>query len=415
MYVPWKILNVGEAGIDYLISSEIVVNQKNKIGFAHQSILDYFISKRMMERYFEDANIENIIGEKRKQNPGRRYQVQMFLQNVLEYDSADFIRAGEAILLSDNIRYYVKFVFYEILGQIGEPDENIIQFIIENCENEVYGKYLLNNVIYSKKQYVAILRKDGILDRWYQNTDKKEDVFHLLQSLSPNLSVGDIALIKKYILKNVEDDKKFFECFWRGIAEESEEMFELRMLLYEHYPDLAQDLFIDVKSVMEQCEMRAIKLISFWMKHKIKSQGKYVYRYEEELFDADHSFLIANGGFVLTELLPYIPKSDSIKVKYSEWSGKYWHKRGIERACVELVKKANVAVVSKSPEKFMKYYETYMGKGYLVFNEIILHGLSYLPSCYSNQIIRYIGSDLDKNIFDYTSGAEDELELVKMF
>lgn len=111
LYVPRNILNVGEDGIDYLISSEMIVNQKNKIGFAHQSILDYFISKKMMERYFEDENIENIIGEKRRQNPGRRYQVQMFLQNILEYDSADFIRAGEAILLSDSIRYYVKFVF----------------------------------------------------------------------------------------------------------------------------------------------------------------------------------------------------------------------------------------------------------------------------------------------------------------
>ena len=223
----------------------------------------------------------------------------------------------------------------------------------------------------------------------------------------------DIKFIKKYILKSEKDDKKFIRCFWRGIAEESEEMFELRMLLYENYPDLAQELFIDVKSVMEQCEMRAIRLISFWMKHKIKSQGKYVYRYEEELFNADHSFLIANGEFVLMELLPYIPKNNSIEIKYSEWSGRYWHKRGIERACVELVKKANVAVISKSPEKFWKYYETCMGKGYHVFNEIILHGFSYLPSYYSNQIIRYIGSDLDKNIFDYTSGAEDELGLVK--
>ncbi len=413
LYVPKNILNVGEAGIDYLISSEMIVNQKNKIGFAHQSILDYFISKRMMERYFEGENIENIIGEKRKQNPGRRYQVQMFLQNILEYDSVDFIRAGVAMLLSDSIRFYVKYVFYEILGQILEPDENIIQFIIENCENEVYGKYLLSNVIYSKKPYVSILRNQGILDRWYQDVDKKEKVFDLLQSLSPDLSMEDIMFIKKYILKSEEDDKKFIRCFWRGITEESEDMFELRMLLYEHYPDLAQELFINVKSVMEQCEMRAIRLISFWMKHKIKSHGKYVYRYEEELFDADHSFLIANGESVLMELLPYIPKNNSIEIKYSEWSGKYWHKRGIERACVELIKKANVAVISKSPEKFWKYYETYMGKGYFVFNEIVLHGLNYLPGYYSNQIIRYIGSDLDKNIFDYTSGAEDELELVK--
>ncbi len=413
LYVPHNILNVGEAGIDYLISSEIIVKQKNKIGFAHQSILDYFISKRMMERYFEDENVENIIGEKRKQNPARRYQVQMFLQNILEYDSADFIRAGEAILLSDNIRYYVKFVFYEILGQILEPDENVIQFTIANCQNEVYGKYLLNNVIYSKKQYIAILRNQGILDKWYQDIDKKENVFNLLQSLSPDLSVEDIVFIEKNIFKSEEDDKKFIKCFWRGITEESEDMFELRMLLYEHYPDWAQELFIDVKSVMEQCEMRAIKLISFWMKHKIKSQGKYVYRYEEELFDADHSFFVEKGEFVLMELLPYIPKKNSIEIKYSEWSARYWHKRGIERACVELVKKANAAVISKSPEKFWEYYESYMGKGYFVFNEIILHGLSYLPSYYSNQIICYICSNLDKNIFDYTSGAKDELELVK--
>ncbi len=410
LYIPQNILNVGEAGIDYLISSEFIVNQKNKIGFAHQSILDYFISKRMMERYFDDENIENIIGEKRKQNPERRYQVQMFLQNILEYDSAYFIRAGEEMLLSDNIRYYVKFVFYEILGQILEPDENIIQFIIGNCENEVYGKYLLNNVIYSKKQYVAILRNHSILDRWYQDIDRKENVFNLLQSLSPDLSIEDILFIKKYILKSEEDDKKFIRCFWRGITQESEEMFEVRMLLYEHYPDLAQELFIDVKSVMKQCKMRAIKLISFWMKNKIKSQDKYVYRYEEELFDAEDSFLIENGEFVLMELLPYIPKTDSVE---NEWSGKYSHIRGIERACVELVKKANIAMISKSPEKFWEYYEPYMGKGYFVFNEIILHGLSYLPSYYSNQIIYYIGSDLDKNIFDYTSGAEDELGLVK--
>lgn len=413
LYVPQNILKVGEAGIDYLISSEIIIKQKNKIGFAHQSIFDYFICKRMMERYFEDENVENIIGEKRKQNPARRYQVQMFLQNILEYDSADFIRAGEAILLSDNIRYYVKFVFYEILGQILEPDENVIQFIIANCESEVYGKYLLNNVIYSKKQYIAILRNHDILDRWYQDIDRKENVFNLLQSLSSDLSMEDIVFIKKYILKSEEDDKKFIRCFWHGITEESEDMFELRMLLYEHYPDLAQELFIDIKAVMEQCEMRAIKLISFWMKHKIRSQGKYIYRYEEELFDEEASFLIKNGEFVLTELLPYIPKTDSEEVKYNEWSGTYWPERGIERACVELVKKANVAVISKSPEKFWKYYELYMGKGYHVFNEIILHSLSYLPSNFSNQIIRYIGSDLDKNIFDYTSGEEDELGLVK--
>ena len=89
------------------------------------------------------------------------------------------------------------------------------------------------------------------------------------------------------------------------------------------------------------------------------------------------------------------------------------HKRSIERACVELVKKATIVLCGKSPERFWEYYEPYMGQGYHVFNEIILTGLVSLPPLYSNQVIRYLITDLDKNIFDYTSEAEDELGLVK--
>lgn len=173
LYVPKQILHVEEAGLDYLISSEIITIQNNRVGFVHQSILDYFISQRMMEKYFDGQDIESIIGEKCKQTPGRRYQVQMFLQNLLEYDSSDFILIGERMLISDDIRYYVKYIFCEILGQIQEPDDNVIQFVVENCENEIYGKYLLNNVIFSRKQYIAILRNQGVLEDGIQNQRKR--------------------------------------------------------------------------------------------------------------------------------------------------------------------------------------------------------------------------------------------------
>lgn len=132
LYIPKQVLNAEQAGLDYLISSGIIVNQNNKIGFVHQSILDCLISQNMMTKYFEEQPIESIIGEKSKQDPARRYQVQMFLQNILEYESNDFIQIGEKMLASDNIRYYVKYLFYEILGQIQEPDESVAQFIIDN-------------------------------------------------------------------------------------------------------------------------------------------------------------------------------------------------------------------------------------------------------------------------------------------
>lgn len=414
LYVPKQILQVEQAGLDYLQSSEIIYVQNNKIGFVHQSILDYFISQRMMEKYFDGQTIENIIGEKDKQNPGRRYQVQMFLQNVLEYDSSDFISIGKEMLISDNIRYYVKYVFYETLGQIRELDDNIRKFIIDNCENKIYGNYLLNNVIFSRKQYVVILRNQRILERWYSEPEKKGVVFNLLQSISPNLEGEDISFIKKHAFKNKNDDEEFMRCFLHDITQESDEMFELRMLFYEYYPEYAKEVYIDIISMMKQFETRTIRLISFWLKNKIKSQGSYVYRYEEELVDLDNPFLIDNAELVLDELLSYIPKERGWEVKYRDWSDMYVNKRNIERVCVELVKKATIALIQKSPDSFWRYYELYMGKGYHVFNEIILTGLAHLSSQYSNQVIRYLSNDLDQNIFDYTSGAEDKLGLVKV-
>ena len=58
--------------------SELIVVQGNKVGFVHQSILDYFISQNMLEKYYDGSSIEEIIGEKSRQTPTKRYQVQMF-------------------------------------------------------------------------------------------------------------------------------------------------------------------------------------------------------------------------------------------------------------------------------------------------------------------------------------------------
>lgn len=252
LYVPKQILHVEEAGLDYLVSSEIITIQNNRVGFVHQSILDYFISQRMTEKYFDEQGIESIIGEKCKQTPGKRYQVQMFLQNLLEYDSSDFLLIGEKMLSSDGIRYYVKYVFYETLGQIQEPDDNIIQFVLDNCENEIYGKYLLDNVIFLRKQYITILRNQGVLERWYSEPKKKVLVFNLLQSITPDLDDEDISFIKKHAFYDKNEDEQFMRCFLHDITQESEEMFELRMLFYEHYPEYAKEVYIDVKSMMKR-------------------------------------------------------------------------------------------------------------------------------------------------------------------
>lgn len=86
-------------------------------------------------------------------------------------------------------------LYYELMGQIQKPDENIIEFFLENCDNVIWGKYLINNVALSRKQYVGILMENGMLERWYSEKDKKSQVFKLLVSISPKLGNNEIEFI----------------------------------------------------------------------------------------------------------------------------------------------------------------------------------------------------------------------------
>lgn len=411
LYAPKKVLDIEEKGLDYLVSVGLMVVDGQRVGFVHQSILDYFISSRMIKQFYDGETIEQIVGEKNKQTPGKRYQVQMFLQNLLEYDSSDFISAGMQLEKSTQIRYYVKYIFYEILRQISEPDEEIIEYIIKTCADKESADYLLKNVVWRKNVYIYILTSRGVLEQWLMDDEKKQWVYVLLESIYPEWNSPCIELIRKYSFVNEADDKNFMNCFLHNVMQESEEVFELRMQFYNKYPLWAQDLYIDVKSMMQHCEARTIRLIAFWLNNKVKSHGESIYRYEEELIDETNPYLVNDGVFVLEQLIPAIPKSEEMVLYLSEWSGSYLHRNSIERAAVELIKKANIAIISKNPEYFWKYYAPYRGKNYAVYNEIILHGMCFLPQSYSNQIIEYLTGDFDKKVFDYTSGAENELGL----
>ncbi|GIP59880.1 hypothetical protein [Paenibacillus woosongensis] len=410
--IPLSLLSVNRSSLDFLSSNGFLMVQDNKISFAHQSILDCFLAEEMLKKYYEIGNIVEVIRDKEKQTPGRRYQVQMLLQNLIEFDSEDFLSVGRELLNSEQIRFSVKFVFFEVLNQLDILDENIRNFIIEHCEDETYGTHLINSVIYSKPQYIRLLRKCGVLDNWFDIPDKKDCVFNLFISMSPNYDIEDVAFIEKHAFQSQEDDYKFSRCFFHDINQDSDEMFELRMKFYQNYPEMA-DAYIDFKAMLKNCEMRTMRVFTFLLENKLYKHSKIIYKYEEEFLQEDTEFLVKNGIEIIDLLLPYLPTEIDNILSYSDWSGRYTHKRGLERTCIQILKKANAALIGLNPEAFWERYKEYMGLGNDLFNEIILDALYKLPSTYSDSIINYLCSDFESNIFEATSGNGDELLLVK--
>lgn len=410
--IPLSILSVNKSYLEFLSSNAFLIIQDNKASFAHQSILDSFLAEKMLKRYYAGEDIEDIIGSKEKQTPGKRYQVQMFMQNLSEFDIQDFINAGQKMFEAKQIRYFVKFVFLEVLNQIDILDESIKDFIINNCENKIYGNHIINNVIFSRPKYIRLLRQYGVLDKWFNNQQKKDIVFNLLISMRPDYEIEDIEFIEKYAFNSQEDDNKFSKCFSHDINKDKDELFELRMRFYNRYPQMA-DVYLDFKSMFKNCEMRTTRLLAFLLENKIKGKEKNIYKYEEDFLNEDSEILIKNGMEVVNLLLPYIPTEKDEMLSFSDWSGRYFHKRGLERACIKIIRKANAAIIALKPEIFLERYKEFMGKGNDLLNEIILDGLYRLPEIYSDVVITYLCSDFDSNIFDKTSGNNDELFLTK--
>ena len=401
-------LKVTERSLTYLSSNGFIVKNNNRISFTHQSISDYFLAQEMLKRYFEGESIIEVIGDKYKQTPQKRYQIQMLLQDILTMDEEEFIKVGIQMMKSNKIRFYVKYVFFEVVGQATTISDSTKNFILKYYDDYEYGNHIIDGIISGHAVFVQLLLDSGILDKWMSLDDKKDMAIKLFQSIRPQYRSEDINFIKRYLFKSIEYDEKFSRCFSFRIYDDIDEMFELRLAFYERYPSFI-DRYIDFKELFIRCEVRALRIFEFVLKNELKGRG--IYQEDENFLDKDNEVLIENVELILDTLLVYIPQEE--EGWYSKWNAREFYNQGMERACVEIIKKANMVLIKRNPKEFINRYKLYFNKGYNVYNEIILEGLKKFPTDLSNLVLNYLYDNFNSLIFDKSSSANNELGMVK--
>lgn len=378
LHISVKVLNgfkVTERSLAYLSSNGFVVKNNNSISFAHQSISDYFLAQEMLKRYFEGEDIIKIIGDKYKQTPQKRYQIQMLLQDIQIIDEEAFIQVGIRMMKSSEIRFYVKYVFFEVIGQSTCISDVTKKFILQYYDDYEFGNHVIDGIIVGHAIFVQLLIDNGILNKWMSLDDKKDMAIKLLQSIRSQYRNEDIEFIKRYLFRSMGDDEKFSRCFPFKIYDDIDELFELRLAFYERYPNFI-DMYIDFKELFIRCEVRALRIFEFVLKNELK--GREIYQEDENFSDKDSEVLIENVELILDTLLVYIPQEEG--GWYSKWNARESYNQGMERTCVEIIKKANMVLIKRNPEEFIHKYKQYFNKGYNVYNEIILDGLKKFPT-----------------------------------
>lgn len=409
--VPRALLNVSSDSCDFLQTNRFFVVNDNVVSLAHQSILDYFLVQNMLEKVCKDCSIEEIIGGKEKQTPGRRYQVQMLFQQLQEIWAEKFLGMGEMLLNSESIRFNLKYVFIEILSQIEQPDQDIFLLVKKYIQNPEWQIHFLDGVVLGKKQYLIFLRDVGVLDTWMESEELQDQVIRLYASISPDFDNADIGFIEKYALKEKENIK-WGNCFLRNIDEDSDELFELRLKVYDKYPDLLE-YNVDIISMLKVCQIRTVRILALMLEKQKKRNGETLYRYEEKLVSEDVELFNSSYREVVSILLPHVPLNGSDLTKIYAWSARYMSKYALERTCIEILKKANRKYAQNQPEEFMEILKTYMGTGMHLHNEIVFDALKYLPNQYADYIADYLCTGLERTMIEDTSGNKDALLLSK--
>lgn len=406
MSVPKIILHMPADYEEFLISSGFIVAEQSSIAFVHQSILDCFLAEEMLSRYMLQEDIKSIIGKKSDQIPARRYQTQIFLQQLAECDLNDFLVAGKTMLLAQDIRYSFKYVFIEVLSQLEMKDDVIVEFVLELLTDPKWKMDVVMSFIRGSDFYVHLLLERGILNSWMQDSEMQSVVIDLFYTIHNSFEFRDKEFVETYILGKA-DVEKWKLLFPSELSQDTDAFFELRLIVYEKYPKL-MDVYLDVEELMNICEKRIIRLLALMLKKNAWEETINSF----DAHDAKKVMDVSEYGFVIESLLPLFPNVLDCDVS-GEWSGQLSLHNGLERLCVALVKAAAKKCATVDPNQFMEYFQFAFRKGHPLYNEIILEGMCGLGDQYSDFVLDYLSQNNFINAFESTSNNGNRLLLAK--
>lgn len=412
-YIPKNLLKKhGLETLEYLSSQNFINVQQNKVSFIHQSIYDSFVADAMIEKYFEHQSVSNILGSKEKQTPSSKYQVQLFLEYLLEFDIYDFLNVGQGIYESDSIRFFIKYTFLEILSEMkgSQIDNEISNFVLRKVNDLDYHKYLVQDVFYGHSEYVSLLIKEGVFNEWLKDEKSKYTVLNLVASIYPDYS-EDVVNYLEEIISNDEDlANEFSRYFSWDYEQDTDSFFEFRLRFAKKYPEQVTRQYFDFESAFDKKEVRTIRIIRFLYENQDKNTNK---NYDDGYLNGLKNKDVKNYEAVLKYLLPIIPNSTSKFEIDMDWIVSGTRTVTIERTIISLIKKANIALIENSQKEFFDKYNQYFGAKNIIYNEILLDAFYYMDENYSEKIIEYLFENIDYNLFDDSSAEQNSLTLGK--
>jgi hypothetical protein len=358
--------------VEAMQSLDILRTTGRRINFCHQSYLDFRIAARLLKEVrLGSGSIRAWLGDKSEQSLFRREQLRQVLSLLIEDSPDDFLMSVRELLAAPDVRFHLKHLILELVGQIEEPDAALFTYLRSLVENGFWKEHIIEVVIVGHPQYIEWLQREAILARWLESKDSRDFgvACWLLRSVAVKIPDFVAEFLEPYAARDEERAKQVLNCLCWNEQDDSDRMFELRLHLARR--GIAKD-WVNWPQLTAKHPLRAVQLLeaiaSTWTTGDTQDIGLgsrpacAVHSHLEQWSDADRKSLMKVAAihpeYVWEQLMPHIDRLTTVTGEdvhhIQAWQdGKHLHVpkgyTGAARGMVELAAEAGKTLAQRDP------------------------------------------------------------------
>ena len=387
-----------------LVSFGILQPSAERINFCHQRYLDYLIAERLLRQIYQGtSSILDWLGPKENQSLFRREQLRQTLAMMEEESPADFFTTARLILESRDVRFHLKHLVLELLGQMGAIGGDIGAYCLSLFNDDYWRDHVLETVFLSHHPWISYLLKTGIIQKWLESEDEQKvnRALWLLRSVAEHIPDPVTEILAPFVDKGGDWPARILNAISWSEADDSEPMFELRLQLARL--GVVKD-FVDWKTLCARHPLRAIRLIeavlSTWNiddeEALARRKGRLERWYDQDL-EALHGAVKQCPAQTWDLLMVHIERLTSIRAGYydprlEKWRDNHFHRpeTDIARGVVDLLILAGKTLAAEQPDELAARTGPLENTISPVVQEIIIAAYAHLPASHANLGISWL-------------------------
>lgn len=407
---PVRILTRYPSAINALKSHGVIQEQNSQISFCHQIYLDFLIAERLLKEIDEGSGIIDWLGSLEKQTLFRRDQLRLALTLLGDESPPNFLKTVMEMLPYQTVRFHLKHLVLELIGQFENIPEKLANYCIELLEDEKWKPHIIEAVFWGNAHFIKILIKRDIIGKWLNAKDETlvNQALQLLQSVMEKIPDMAVSQLTPFLKKGAEWEKRIFDTLCVFPVDYSESMMDIRIQLVKKRLENERIRWEDMSSQYPVQTLQYIEaMISTW---DISDENDKTYNHfstAKKWYQSDLDKLSKAAEDYSKEtwelFLPHIVRLTSFEASVYDDRITKWQKgnlcphnpehTGMPRGVVDLTIIAGRKLAKENPEFLITSAKPLENSISLVIKAMLIEIYAHLPAEYADIGVRWLLSD----------------------